>query len=181
MSIAGIIEDVIKREGRYSDNPADPGGATMWGITERVARAHGYAGLMRDLPRAMAVSIYTKTYVQAPGFDRVAALSAAIGEELVDTGVNMGPGLPGPWLQRVLNVMNMRGKAWPDLVVDGQIGPATLAALAAMLRQRGADGERVILRALNCLQGARYIEIAEGREASEDFEFGWFLNRVEVK
>ncbi len=181
MSTAGIIEGVIGREGRYSDNPADPGGPTMWGITEKVARTHDYLGLMRDLPRAMAVSIYTKTYVQAPGFDKVAVLSPAIGEECVDTGVNMGAGVPGPWLQRILNVMNQRGAAWPDLKVDGQLGPASLAALSAMLRTRGADGEKVLLRALNCLQGARYIEIAEGREASEDFEFGWFLNRVEVK
>ncbi len=181
MSTAGIIEGVIGREGRYSDNKADPGGPTMWGITEKVARAHGYTGLMRDLPRPFAVAIYTKDYVTAPGFDRVVSLSPAIGEELVDTAVNMGPTLPGPWLQRILNVMNQRGTAWPDLKVDGQLGPASLAALAAMLRARGADGEKVLLRALNCLQGVRYIEIAEGREASEDFEFGWFLNRVEVK
>jgi lysozyme family protein len=180
MSTASIIEGVIGREGRYSDNKADPGGPTMWGITEKVARAHGYMGLMRDLPRPFAVMIYTKTYVKAPGFDKVAALSPAIGEELVDTGVNMGAGLPGPWLQRILNVMNQRGTAWPDLKVDGQLGTASLAALATMLRIRGADGEKVLLRALNCLQGARYIDIAEGREASEDFEFGWFLHRVDI-
>lgn len=181
MTIQTIIDGVIGREGKYSDNPSDPGGATMWGITERVARAHGWAGTMQNLPRAFAEAVYTKDYVTGPGFDRIAAVSPAIAEELVDTGVNMGSGVPGKWLQRMLNVLNQRGTAWPDLTVDGAIGPATVAALRALLALRGADGEKVVLRALNCLQGARYIEIAEGRTASEDFIYGWLLNRVEVR
>ena len=181
MSAADIIDAVIGREGRYSDNPADAGGATMWGITEKVARKHGYAGLMRDLPRALAVAIYTADYIVAPGFDRVLGLSAAIGEELVDTGVNMGPAIAGQWLQRTLNALNQRGAMWPDLVVDGAVGPASIAALGQLLQRRGADGEKVMLRALNCLQGARYIELTESRPANEDFVYGWLLNRVEVK
>jgi len=36
----------------------------------------------------------------------------------------------------------------------------------------------VLLTALNCSQGARYLELAEGREKNEDFLFGWVLNRV---
>jgi hypothetical protein len=35
-----------------------------------------------------------------------------------------------------------------------------------------------MLRALNSLQGARYIDIGESRPANEDFMFGWFLHRV---
>jgi hypothetical protein len=35
-----------------------------------------------------------------------------------------------------------------------------------------------MLKALNCLQGERYIRIAEGRAASEDFVFGWLANRI---
>ena len=49
-----LIDAVIDREGRYVNHPADRGGPTRWGVTEAVARAQGYAGPMRDLPRAEA-------------------------------------------------------------------------------------------------------------------------------
>lgn len=180
MTIQEIIERLIGREGRYSNNLADAGGETMWGITVAVAREEGYTGAMWSMPRTTAELIYLRRYVAAPGFDRVAAVSMAIAEELVDTGVNMGVSLPAPWLQRILNGLNQGGKLWPDLVVDGKVGPATLGALRAHLAHRGTDGEKVVLRALNCLQGTRYIEITESRPANEEFLYGWLLNRVEV-
>ena len=58
MDVDRMIEEVIGREGGYSDHPADTGGATRWGVTERVARAHGYRGDMRSYPRADAVAVY---------------------------------------------------------------------------------------------------------------------------
>jgi lysozyme family protein len=180
MSIQSMIEGVIQREAGYVNNPADRGGPTNWGITEATARRHGYTGLMRDLPRATAELIYLREYVTGPGFDKVAAIHAGIGEELVDSGVNCGPARPGPWLQRTLNLLNRQAKLFSDLVVDGALGPATLAALKSVLAQRGADGATVILRTLNCLQGAYYAEITERREANEEFFFGWILNRVEI-
>ena len=67
---------------------------------------------------------------------------------------------------------------YPDLVVDGVVGPATIAALRAYLAKRGAEGERVLLVALNCTQGARYLEITETRQQNEDFLYGWLRERV---
>ncbi len=182
MSIQKIIDDAIEREGgaKFTDHASDMGGPTRWGITEKVARARGYGGDMRDLPRGFAVAVYTHDYINAPSFNKVAAMSQMIGEELIDTGINMGPRIPGPWLQRILNVLNQQAKAFPDLVVDGNLGPATLNALQAILKLRGVDGELVILRALNCMQGARYLELTEARAKNEDFFFGWMLNRVVV-
>jgi lysozyme family protein len=52
ISIEQLIDEVIGREGGYSNHPADRGGATRWGVTEAVARAHGYRGDMRSFPRA---------------------------------------------------------------------------------------------------------------------------------
>lgn len=181
MSIQSIIEGVIGREGRYSNNPADAGGETMWGVTVATARRHGYNGPMRDMPRDTASKIYLSEYVTDPGFHKIAALDAEIAEELVDSGVNCGPGRPGPWLQRTLNLLNRQTKHFPDLVVDGVLGNATQSALMTVLKQRGDKGRRVIMKALNCLQGAYYIEITERREANEEFLFGWLDNRVEVK
>lgn len=178
MSIQSIIDAVIAREAGYVDDPDDRGGKTNFGITEAVARNAGYAGDMRELPRQLAVEIYTKSYVIAPGFDKVAAVSPDIAEEMIDTGVNMGPGLPGPWLQRILTMLNDKGAMYPDLVIDGSIGPATINALKAQLTKRGPAGVTVILRMLNSFQGARYIEITEGRPANRAFIFGWFLGRI---
>lgn len=176
-----IINDLIAREGGYSDNPADKGGKTMYGITEAVARASGYAGDMRNLPREFAVAVYWRIYIKQPGFEPIIAMHAGVAEELIDTAVNMGTAVPGPWLQRLLNALNQRGTAWPDLAVDGKVGPATLSALAALLKKRGELGATVLLRGLNALQAVRYLEITEARQANEDFFFGWMANRVEVK
>lgn len=175
-----VIDEVIGKEGRYANNPNDRGGETMWGITAAVARANGYTGPMKDMPRSVAASIYRTQYVQVPGFDKVLAVSPALAAEMVDTGVNMGAAIPGPWLQRWLNVLNKQQKLYPDLKPDGQIGPMTIAALQAFLKARGAEGEQVLVRAMNCCQGARYLDITEKREANEDFVYGWMLNRVAI-
>lgn len=182
-AVYDAIERTIGKEGKYSDNPNDTGGKTMWGITEAVARKNGYKGDMRDLPRSTAIAIYANEYFVAPRFVDVVPLSAAIAEELFDTGVNMGTSIPGQFLQRSLNVLNMSHKAAPlfeELEVDGKIGPATLRALTAYLKIRGKDGELVLLTMLNSLQGARYIELCERREANEEFVYGWFRNRVVI-
>lgn len=176
-SIDQMIESLLAREGEFSNDPSDRGGPTKFGITEAVARAYGYKGDMRDLPRATAIAIYKKQYFTDPGFDRVYALSQPIAEEMFDTAVNMGVSVPGPWLQRLLNSLNERGG---DLKVDGQLGPATTLALRVFLNRRGAEGERVLIRGLNCMQGARYLEITEKREANKRFMYGWLLNRVGV-
>lgn len=180
MTIASMIEATIGKEGGYSNHPADTGGPTRWGITERVARANGYTGDMKALPRETAVAIYTQVYAIAPGFAAVAAINERIGEELFDTGVNMGPSIPARWLQQCLNGLNDGGKLYRDIGEDGDIGPATLAALKAYLAKRGADAEAVMLKALNCLQGARYVELARTRSANEAFLYGWLRTRVHL-
>lgn len=180
MSIDSLIEGVIGREGGYTNNPADPGGPTMWGITERVARANGYTGPMNALPRQKAKDIYFSQYVTKPGFAAVMALSPSVAEELVDTGVNMGTAVAAIFFQRALNALNNQTTYYADLMVDGDVGPATIAAFKAYLAKRGPAGHGVMLKALNVLQGERYIRIAEGRSASEGFLYGWLANRVSV-
>ncbi|MBP6111710.1 MAG: hypothetical protein KA482_04945, partial [Sphingobium sp.] len=105
-------------------------------------------------------------------------LSPAIAEELFDTGVNMGPGVAAEFLQRALNALNDQGRLYPDIAVDRDIGPATMRSLKAFLDRRGAEGVAVLAVALNCLQGERYIALAEKRQANEAFLFGWLRTRV---
>lgn len=182
-AVATAILTTLTKEGRYVDNPHDKGGKTMWGITERVARDNGYAGDMCDLPLATAKAIYEQVYFRKPRFIDVVSLSPAIAEELFDTGVNMGVDTAARFLQRALNVLNQSHKSqpmYPELIVDGQLGAVSLGALAEYLRQRGKEGEVVLLTALNSLQGVRYIELCEARERNEEFVYGWFRHRVVI-
>lgn len=170
-----VIDGIIEREGGYVDDPSDSGGETNYGITVAAARAYGYAGRMRDLPREVAFDIYTSRYWDAVRADDLLQLSAAVAEEVVDTGVNCGTSCATRFLQRSLNVLNRRGALYGDLVVDGRAGPATVGALAGYLATRE---EGVLVKALNCLQGAQYIELAERREKDERFVYGWLRTRV---
>jgi lysozyme family protein len=176
--IAEMLDELLRKEGGYVDHPDDRGGATNYGITVAVAREAGWHGSMRDLPRDLALAIYRRRYWTQPGFEQVAAVMPDVAAELFDTGVNMGPGVAAGFLQRSLNALNRRGADWPDLIVDRQIGPATIDALRRFARLRGAAAQTVLLKALNALQGARYIELAEGRQANESSVFGWLSSRV---
>ena len=168
-----LIDALIEREGGYCDHPADKGGPTCFGITEAVARAHGYGGPMRLLPRDEAAAIYKRLYWLRPRFDQVASRSAATAAEMFDTGVNMGPAVATTFLQRALTALNRNGKDYPDLTPDGRVGIQTLAALDAFLHLRGkTSGETVLLRALEALQGERYLRLAERRPANEAFLYG---------
>lgn len=178
--IERIISQVIEAEGGYVNNPNDRGGATKFGITEAVARANGYSGKMQDLPLSLAQNIYRQRYVIKPGFDQVAVINTRIAAELVDTGVNMGPARAGEFLQRWLNGFNTGGSGYQDLFVDGNIGPVSIAALKAFLKWRGPAGVDVLLKALNAIQGARYLEITENNKSQRAFLFGWMANRVEL-
>ena len=179
MSVEHLIEELIEREGGYVNHPADKGGPTRFGITEAVARAHGYSGAMSELPREEATAIYRRLYWLRPRFDQVAERVPRVATELFDTGANMGPAVAATFLQRALTALNRGGKDYPDLVPDGRVGPATLTALDAFLDARGKKGaETVLLRALEALQGERYLRLAEKRPANEAFLYGWLANRI---
>ncbi len=113
-------------EGGYSNNPADPGGETMYGITARVARAHGYQGEMRNLPLDEA-----KRIARAEYWDTVRAdeLPDAVRFDVFDGSYNSSPGQSVKWVQRAVGV--------PD---DGKLGPATMAAIHVF------DPERLLAR-----------------------------------
>jgi lysozyme family protein len=174
-----LIDALIDREGGFVDNPADKGGPTCFGITQAVARAHGYAGPMRLLPRSEAAAIYRRLYWQRPRLDQVAMRSARLAAELFDTGINMGPAVAITFLQRALTALNRNARDYPDLVPDGRLGRATLGALDTFLSLRGRNsGETVLLRALEALQGERYLRLAERRPGNEAFLYGWLANRI---
>ena len=57
-----IINEIIRVEGGYVNDPRDSGGETNFGITVAVARANGYNGRMDCMPRDVAFDIYSAKY-----------------------------------------------------------------------------------------------------------------------
>jgi lysozyme family protein len=123
---------------------------------------------MRSLPRMEAAAIYRRLYWLRPRFDQVAKRSERIAAELFDTGRQHGAcgrdDLPPARPHRAQS--EREGHA--DLTPEGRVGPLTLHALDAFLASRGRrGGETVLMRALEALQGERYLRLAERRPANE--------------
>lgn len=172
-------EKLVGIEGGFVDDPSDSGGATKFGVTERVARAHGYDGAMRDLRYEMAMDIAKLEYWDVMWLDIISGLSDKIAGELFDTGYNTGPDRAIRFLQRSLNALNQGQKDYDDQVVDGKVGKRTVAALQMYLQKKSRSGETILLRCLNGLQVAFYIKLVERREKDERFLNGWIKQRVD--
>lgn len=176
-----MLDEILRIEGsQYTNDPADSGGPTKYGVTSAVARAFGYTGDMEELTAGQAKDIYRKRYWIQPRFDQVSDVSTVIAEEMFDTGVNMGTSVAVKFLQRALNVLNNNGALFPELSVDGMIGAMSIAALKDYIKHRGQKGVDVLVNMLNAQQSVRYIEIAERRSKDERFQFGWQHHRVKI-
>lgn len=154
-AVALIIGAVIALEGGYVNHPNDPGGATRWGITERVARSCGYTGDMRTLPKQVAVDCYGRNYIERPGFLPLVRIDRVVAEEVIDTGVNMGPARPTRFFRRAVNEVcntslpivasmdSITVKAWSDCRAN--LGPRSCVAMLDSLdRQQRAEYDRLV-------------------------------------
>ena len=143
-----IFERLMQHEGGYVNHPSDPGGETMWGVTKRVAVAHGYTGSMRNLPKALAKEITEKSYYKAI---RGEELDILIAWQLTDAAYNHGTRQAVKFLQRAVGVND-----------DGLIGEVTLAAVNAM------DKNDVVLLFL-----AERLEFFTNLQIWQTFGKGW--------
>lgn len=122
MNLDQALKHLLGNEGGFVDHPRDPGGATNFGITQRVARANGYHGDMRSLPLATALAIYRKDYWEPIKADQ---LPDALRFHVFDAAVNSGAGQAIKWLQRAAGIAQ-----------DGIIGPRTLSAASMVTPAR---------------------------------------------
>lgn len=179
-AIAAILASVYANEGGYVNHPNDPGGATNHGVTERVARKAGYQDDMRRFQKhcsetvaVCADAIYTRDYIERPGFMPMVSIEPAVVEELVDTGVNMGPAWPSKWFQQALKDLGHK------IVVDGKVGPATIAAYRAEQQVSGkVVACREMLDLLDAKQKARYDRLVAANPRLKVFYRGWINHRI---
>lgn len=169
---------VVGIEGPYSNDKNDPGGVTVFGLTRKadpdwqgwaiVNQYQNKSGYPKNLPydvlRAMALPYYKAKYWDFAQLDKFPIQIAA---EVFDQAVNLGNSVAIRNLQRALNVLNHRGKDYPDLVKDGIFGSKTLAAVLA---NKNPDA---VAKFMNSYQGEDYTELAEGNDKFEDFTNGW--------
>jgi lysozyme family protein len=179
MTFDQCFEHLIGIEGSYVNDPRDSGGETNWGVNVAVARKCGYVGEMRDMTIQVAKAIYKAEYWNKAGCDAVSQTMPKLAAEIFDSAVNCGVGATVKWLQTCINVFNNRQSFYKDISVDGAFGSGTYDALRE-LRSRRPDAETLMLTAMNCLQGAHYINLCVAREKDEAFVYGWFKNRVTV-
>ncbi|TPJ52709.1 glycosyl hydrolase 108 family protein [Mesorhizobium sp. B2-6-4] len=118
-NFARALALVLKSEGGWSDNPADPGGATMKGVTlanyRRYVQANATKDDLRHISDAQIATVYRRFY-----WDAVAGAELPDGVDyaVFDFAVNSGQGRAAKYLQAVVGVAQ-----------DGRIGPDTIAAV----------------------------------------------------
>ncbi len=110
MSFERAVAFTLSQEGGEVNDPADPGGLTKWGISQRAYPALDIAGLTRE----HATDLYEADYWTK---GRCEQLPWPLSLAHFDAGVNMGLGLAAKLLQRALGLFP----------ADGIIGPETLA------------------------------------------------------
>jgi lysozyme family protein len=145
---------IVALEGGYSDDPRDPGGKTKFGITEAVARAHGYIGAMQALPLDVAGEIYRASYWDACRCDN---LPWPLSLYVFDAAVNQGVQPAIKMLQRSL-----------DTVQDGLIGSQTLALAA---KSSGWHASRFM-----AIRALRYI----ATRGCDPYGPGWLTRLIEI-
>lgn len=173
-------------EGGYSNNPADRGGETYAGVArnffphwdgwwiidsmkERVDFPKNLKG-NKELEESVERFFKNHFWDQFDGDD---IPNQKLAEELLDISVNMGVFVAVTFLQRCLNVFNRSERDYENIATDGVFGPMTMNTLLVFLERSPKNG-LLMTKALNCLQGCRYIAIMEKNESQETFARGWF-------
>lgn len=122
-NFAEALKLVLKHEGGWSDLKADPGGATMKGVTLATFRRYvdpkATKDDLRNITQAQITDIYRRHYWNAVKADD---LPDGVDYATFDEAVNSGPSRAAKHLQAAVGVRQ-----------DGKIGPQTLAAVKARM------------------------------------------------
>ena len=162
--LARALPFVLRHEGGWSDDAADPGGATNFGITLATAQRHGImdADALRAITPEQVEAIYRQDYWR---FDHVD--DQRVATKVFDMAVNMGLRTAVYMVQEALNSL---GASLKD---DGRWGPVTEASVNATRPDQ--------LLQLLCDEAADYYRaIVAARPTSAKFLKGWLARAAEV-
>lgn len=178
-------------EGGYSNDPSDSGGETYAGISRRYFPAWEGWGIIDSWKKRIGSNAATLTkklaaipelqslvsrWYEKEWWDKLglASLPQAVANEIFEQAVNLGKGGSGKKVQTVCNAYNYFSGSplFPDLAIDGAIGPKTLAALQIIISRNKATPQSLV-HALNCMQGAHYLELAAKKASQRKFTVGW--------
>ncbi|SMF56096.1 Putative secretion activating protein [Alteromonadaceae bacterium Bs31] len=165
-----MIKNVLVREGGFVDHPADKGGPTNYGITQKTLSSYyGRAATtaeVRALDVDVAEEIYKRDYFFGP---RIDSMPEAIQAFLFDSAVNHGPRTAIKFVQRVCNQAGYE----PGLSEDGAVGPNTRRGAEWAEREMG----EFFLKALIEERKNFYLAIVAASPSQKVFLNGW-MNRV---
>jgi len=113
------IDFVLRHEGGWSEDAADRGGPTRWGISQRAFPDVDLEALDRD----GAVRIYREHYWERMRCDE---MPPPLDIVLMDSAVNCGRRRTTRWLQEYCNHLVCERE---PLKVDGVLGPVTARAV----------------------------------------------------
>ena len=155
------LDAVLREEGGYSDQAADPGGITNCGVTKAVwDQWCGHTSTvaeMKALTPEKVAPLYRAQYWNAVQGD---ALPPALALCVFDFAVNAGVGRAARMLQEMIGVIE-----------DGHIGPATLRALQQWVASHSVSV---------CMRGYMNARRAYYRSLSNFAHFGaGWLNRCD--
>ena len=160
-----IFEYILMVEGGYSNDKADKGGKTKYGIIEVEARKYGYKGDMKDLTKEIAEDIYKNKYYLSNNLDKIKDKRVAL--SMADWTINSGN-----WgtkkAQQTVNIL--KGDI---LVVDGILGEKSIQAINSI-------NPEIFLTQYHELQRKFYQAIVAHNSSQKVFLKGW-LNRVARK
>lgn len=177
-----LLEYIFLVEGGYFNHPNDPGGETMYGIIKTEARANGYNGAMRDLPREVACEIYLRKYWKNNGLMKIE--SFIVGLCIFDFFVNSGS-RGATIAQETVNAIytNRTGSVQfgksidaaglKPIAIDGQMGDKTFAAINKI-------PPFVFISIYNVLQEDKYEDLMRNNGKLRSFDKGW-ENRIHRK
>ncbi len=154
--INAVIANILDEEGGYTDNPADAGGATNFGITQATANDYGL-GDVRNLTRDQAAAAYVRI-LHDWRIDTIPDFN--VFELTADSCVAHGPGNGIKWLQMALGC-----------TPDGSIGPQTQSKMNLI------PSWRVIYYSILALRTQFYGIIINKNHSQSVFAEGW-LNRL---
>lgn len=174
-AVAFIVAAIFAVEGGYVFDPKDPGGETNHGVTKAVAIQSGYTGAMRDMPQETATNIYVTNYINKPGYGEIITLSPAVGQKLVDAGVNVGPDRSSRWFQTALNSLSRGGSDFPLSYVDGKVGVGTATTFSKLQAKRGkVKACELIIKLVDAQQAMHYVSLTK----LSQYTPGWVDHRI---